>query len=64
LSKRGITQERIALEVRRLFPDRTCTKQMVNQVVNGRAVSAYVEVAIERLLNSTADAARLTPTSA
>jgi hypothetical protein len=52
LASRGITQERIAREVERLFPDRTCTKQMVNSVVNGRAVSAYVVAAIEHLLQN------------
>jgi hypothetical protein len=51
LKQRGITHERVAREVKRLFPDRTCTKYMVGHVLNGRATSAYVSVAIEKLLS-------------
>lgn len=50
LHRRGITQERVALEVQRIFPDRTCSKWMVNAVLNERAKSSFVSVAIERLL--------------
>lgn len=50
LKKRGLTYDRVAIEVRRLFPDRTCSRQMVTHVLAGRAKSVYVNVAIERLL--------------
>lgn len=53
LQARGITDARIAFEVKRLFPDRTCTRQMANMVVNGRAKSVFVDVAIARLLEQT-----------
>lgn len=52
LAHLGITQERIAQEVQRLFPDRTCSRQMVNHVLHKRAKSAFVEVAITRLLEA------------
>lgn len=50
LKKRGLTYDRVVVEVRRLFPDRTCSRQMVAHVLAGRAKSVYVNVAIERLL--------------
>jgi hypothetical protein len=52
LQRLGITQQRVADEVKRIFPDRGCTKHMVNHVLNGRARSSFVSVAIERLLVS------------
>lgn len=50
LKKHGFTYDRVAVEVRRLFPDRTCSRQMVTHVLAGRAKSVYVDVAIQRLL--------------
>lgn len=51
LKRRGITHDRVAREVVRLFPDRTCSKYMVGHVLNDRARSSYVTAAIEHLLN-------------
>lgn len=54
LKKHRITYVRIVEEVRRLYPDRTCSIWMVSHVLRGRARSRYVWAGIDAVLGRVA----------